>query len=125
MTVRTVNKILIENKELKNKLKNIIIDDKVKNKNLNENEIKIKEKNEVEDKVENKVENKVKNKVEEEIKEIGKIKKIKTSIHDVMMIQLSLNNIKTQYTNKKDMTLTGDLGYLSSKKYKLNDENIL
>ena len=42
-----------------------------------------------------------------------------------MMIQLSLNNIKTQYTNKKDMTLTGDLGYLSSKKYKLNDENIL
>ena len=74
-----LNKILIENKELKNKLKNIIIDDKVKNKNLNENEIKIKEKNEVEDKVENKVEKKVKNKVEEEIKEIGKIKKIKTS----------------------------------------------
>lgn len=42
-----------------------------------------------------------------------------------MMIQISLNNIKTKFTNEKKITLTDDLGYLSSKTYKLNNENIL
>ena len=41
-----------------------------------------------------------------------------------MMIQTSLNNIKTTFTDIKSITLTGDLGYLSSKIYKLNNENI-
>ena len=41
------------------------------------------------------------------------------------MIQTSLNNIKTKFINKKKITLTCDLGYLSSKTYKLNNENIL
>jgi hypothetical protein len=50
---------------------------------------------------------------------------IKTSIHDVMMIQTSINNIKTQFTNLNDITLTGDLGYLTSKQHILNNKNIL
>ena len=50
---------------------------------------------------------------------------IKTSIHDVMMIQTSINNIKTQFTNLNNMTLTGDLGYLTSKQHILNNKNIL
>ena len=55
---------------------------------------------------------------------ISKKNKIKTSTHDVMMIQTSLNNIKTTFTDIKSISLTGDLGYLSSKIYKLNNENI-
>lgn len=105
------NKIIIENKELKTKLKNILNDD-----NNQKNKIKIEVKDNIKDKLEDKIE--VKN-------EIIKINKIKTSIHDVMMIQTSLNNIKTTFTNEKEITLTGDLGYLSSKLYKLNNENVL
>ncbi len=41
-----------------------------------------------------------------------------------MMIQSSLNNIKTTFTDIKSITLTGDSGYLSSNKYKLKNENI-
>jgi hypothetical protein len=40
------------------------------------------------------------------------------------MIQTSLNDIKTKFTDIKKINLTGDLGYLSSKIYKLNNKNI-
>ena len=103
---------MIENKDLKAKLINKLKCDKKK---------------------ENTIENITTNKdieiIKEEIKEkneniISKKNKIKTSTHDVMMIQTSLNNIKTTFTDIKSITLTGDLGYLSSKIYKLNNENI-
>jgi len=110
-----LNKIIIENKELKTKLKNILNDD-----NNQKNKIKIEVDDKIKDKIEDKIEDKIKVK-----NEIIKINKIKTSIHDVMMIQTSLNNIKTTFTNEKEITLTGDLGYLSSKLYKLNNENVL
>jgi len=42
-----------------------------------------------------------------------------------MMIQTSINNIKTQFTNLNDITLTGVLGYLTSKQHILNNKNIL
>ena len=41
-----------------------------------------------------------------------------------MMIQSSINNIKTKFTDDITITLTGDLGYLTSTKYKLNNKNI-
>jgi hypothetical protein len=41
-----------------------------------------------------------------------------------MMIQTSINNIKTKFADKNNITLTGDLGYLTSKKYKFNDVNV-
>jgi hypothetical protein len=107
-----LKQIMIENKDLKAKLINKLKCDKKK---------------------ENTIENITTNKnieiIKEEIKEkneniISKKNKIKTSTHDVMMIQTSLNNIKTTFTDIKSITLTGDLGYLSSKIYKLNNENI-
>ena len=103
-----LKKLQIENKELKTKLKN------------KENKIENEVKNKIEDKIKVKLEDKIKFKIEKK----NKITKIKTSIHDVMMIQTSLNNIKTKFINEK-ITLTGDLGYLSSKNYKLNNEKIL
>ena len=41
-----------------------------------------------------------------------------------MMIQTSLNNIKTQFTDENNITLSGDLGYLTSKKYKINNNDV-
>ena len=86
-------------------------------KKINNKEDLIKKINNKEDIIEDNIKQNNKNK-------INNIKKIKTSIHDVMMIQLSIDNIKTQFINDNDITLTGDLGYLSSKKYKLNNKNI-
>jgi hypothetical protein len=95
---------MIENKDLKAKLNNKLKCYKKK---------------------ENTIENNTTNKNIEIIKEVMKEKneniiskknKIKTSTHDVMMIQTSLNNIKTTFTDIKSISLTGDLGYLSSKK---------
>ena len=99
-----IKKLIIENKELKNKLKN-----KITTKHDIENKIE----NKIEDKIEDKIKNKTENKI-----------KIKTSIHDVMMIQTSINNIKTKFTDKNNITLTGDLGYLTSKKHKFDDVNL-
>ena len=74
----------------------------------------------------NKIENKQDNKQDntQNNNKIQNIKKIKTTIHDVMMIQSSIDNIKTKFTDECNITLTGDLGYLTSKKYKLNNKNI-
>ena len=41
-----------------------------------------------------------------------------------MMIQTSLNNIKTKFTDENNITLSGDLGYLTSKKYKINNNDV-
>jgi hypothetical protein len=41
-----------------------------------------------------------------------------------MMIQSSINNIKTKFTNENNLSLTCDLGYLSIKQYKFNNKNI-
>ena len=41
-----------------------------------------------------------------------------------MMIESSINNIKTKFNNDGNITITGDLGYLTSKKFKLNNKNI-
>jgi hypothetical protein len=106
-----IKQIMIENKDLKTKLINKLKYDKKKN--TTENITANKDIEIIKEEI------KVKN---ENI--ISKKNKIKTSIHDVMMIQTSLNNIKTRFTDIKSITLTGDLGYLSSKIYKLNNENI-
>ena len=112
-----LKQIIIENKDLKAKLINNLKGNK-KIKNVANNIVTA-------DKVINKDMNKTEEKTEETIKNKPlKINKIKTSVHDVMMIQTSLNNIKTKFSNVKEITLTGDLGYLSSKTYKLNNENI-
>jgi hypothetical protein len=50
---------------------------------------------------------------------------IKTLIHDVMMIQTSINNIKTKFNNLDNIRLTGDLGYLILKQYKIDEKDIL
>jgi len=49
---------------------------------------------------------------------------IHTTIHDVMTIQTSLNNIKVKFNESSQLTLTGDLGYLSSKEYTFNNNKI-
>jgi len=112
-----IKNLIIENKELKKKL-----NDKEKNKKIDviKKEDIIEKVNKKEDIIENKIQNN-----SELIKKnkINNIKKINTSVHDVMMIQLSIDNIKTKFIND-DISLTGDLGYLSSKKYKLNNKNI-
>jgi hypothetical protein len=54
----------------------------------------------------------------------NKNKTINTSIHDVMTIQTSLNNIKVKFNESSQLTLTGDLGYLSSKEYTFNNKKI-
>ena len=103
-----LKQITIENKNLKAKLINKPINEK-------------KEKT-IEIITTNKDKEIIKEKTKEKI--ISKKNKIKTSIHDVIMIQTSLNDIKTKFTDDKKINLTGDLGYLSSKIYKLNNENI-
>ena len=128
-------KLINENKELKIKLKNILNDENNLKNKINSGK---KCKNDINEKFNNKIDDKIIIKTKDDIKiickldekikdknETIKINTIKTSIHDVMMIQTSLNNIKTKFINKKKITLTGDLGYLSSKTYKLNNENIL
>jgi hypothetical protein len=55
---------------------------------------------------------------------VNKINIIKTSIHDVKTIQNSLNNIYVKFKNYNILTLTGDLGYLSNKKYYYNDNEV-
>ena len=63
----------------------------------------------VTDKVIEKIEEKTGEKTKEKIKNnLLKKNKIKTSTHDVMMIKSSLNNIKTKFSNGKEITLTGD-----------------
>ena len=42
-----------------------------------------------------------------------------------MMIQTSINNIRTNFTNLNNITLIGDLGYITSKQHKLNNNDIL
>jgi len=56
---------------------------------------------------------------------INKNQTIKTTIHDVMTIQSSLNNIKTIFDEPSQLTLTGDLGYLSSKEYTFNKNKVI
>jgi hypothetical protein len=107
-----LKQIMIENKDLKAKLINKLKCYKKKENTIN-----------------NITTNKNIEIIKEEMKKkneniISKKNKIKTSTHDVMMIQTSLNNIKTIFTDIKSITLTGDLGYLSSKIYKLNNQNI-
>ena len=41
------------------------------------------------------------------------------------MIQKSIDNIKTKFENFNNITLLGDLWYISSKKYTINKKNIL
>jgi hypothetical protein len=41
------------------------------------------------------------------------------------MIQSSINNIKTKFNNLDNITLTGDLGYLTTKQHKINKKDIL
>jgi len=62
--------------------------------------------------------------LDEEKKKVIKKKIIKTTIHDVMTIQLSLKNININFNNKSILTLTGDLGYLSNKEYYYKDNHV-
>ena len=55
---------------------------------------------------------------------MNKINIIKTSIHNVKTIQNSLNNIYVKFINYNILTLTGDLGYLSNKKYYYNNNEV-
>jgi hypothetical protein len=55
---------------------------------------------------------------------VNKINIIKTSIHNVKTIQNSLNNIYVKFINYNILTLTGDLGYLSNKKYYYNNNEV-
>jgi hypothetical protein len=105
-----------ENKELKKKFKKMlktgiidVLDDKDNKKDI-----------------ECKIDNiQIKNNKTSETNEIKETKIIKTSIHDVMMIQTSINNIKTKFNNLDNITLTGDLGYLTTKQHKINKKDIL
>jgi hypothetical protein len=142
MTIKEINKQKKQRKlEKKNKIKIIKEENKhikkmLKQKNIKENN-GIKEINKEFNKGINKDINKENNKeINEEsnkqinnkiIKETNNKKKIKikTSIHDVMMIQTSINNIKTKFKNVNNITLSGDLGYLTSKQYNINNKNIL
>jgi hypothetical protein len=56
---------------------------------------------------------------------INKNQTIKITIHDVMTIQSSLNNIKTKFDEPSQLKLTGDLGYLLSKEYTFNKNKII
>ena len=103
----------------------LILNDEVKlyTKNIN-NKVKINNKN-----VKNESKLDIKNVNGESNKDIKNVntetnKDIKTSIHNVKTIQNSLNNIYVKFKNYNILTLTGDLGYLSNKKYYYNDNEV-
>ena len=64
------------------------------------------------------------NKIVNEQTKNNKNQIIHTTIHDVMTIQTSLNNIKVKFNESSQLTLTGDLGYLSLKEYTFNNNKI-
>ena len=101
-------------KELKNKFKKML-----KTGIIDKTALEVKNKDTKKD-IECKIDNiQIKN------NKINETQIIKTSIHDVMMIQTSINNIKTKFNNLDNITLTGDLGYLTSKQHKINEKDIL
>ena len=108
-----------ENKKLKKMLKQINIKNDLKNDIKNNTDDDIKNKNEINCNTANEIKDSIKNKIN------NKNKIIKTSIHDVMMIQTSINNIKTKFTNINGITLSGDLGYLTSTHHHINNNKIL
>ena len=129
-----IKNIISENKSLKKEIKNIklnkqIINNGVKlDKKIINNEVKLDEKiinNEI--KLDEKIINneiKLDEKIVDNTIKIDNDKNIlKTTIHDIMTIQSSLNNINLKFNNKI-LTLTGDLGYLSNKKYNYNENEV-
>ena len=131
-----IKNIISENIFLKKEIKNIKL-----NKNLTDKKVKLDEKItnntlKLDKKITNntlKLDKKIINNTFELDKKIinnitksddNKKKIIKTTTHDVMTIQSSLNNINVKFNNIKTLTLTGDLGYLSNKKYNYKDNII-
>ena len=119
----------LKKKEKKNKialLKNKIKELNTTIKNNFKNNTKKIIKNKINDEIKKETKNIINNKIREEtINETNKKAIIKTSIHDVMMIQISINNIKTKFNDVNNITLCGDLGYLTSKQYSIDNKNIV
>lgn len=119
------NKVKINNKNVKNEskldIKNVNGESNKDIKNVNtETNKDIKN---VNDKSNKDIKNLI-NSINDNVNKVNKINIIKTSIHDVKTIQNSLNNIYVKFKNYNILTLTGDLGYLSNKKYYYNDNEV-